>query len=211
MVQQTIQSQQLSRISLRTGACIQTRRMARQRLIRSMYQARLLLLVGPAIKHATSQANRILVVIESTFCVARVETHGRPSVLSTQNAVANALAHGMIFRIRPHLRHPTGSAPMATSMRIVDIGAFSQSQCESRGCCYAEHIGNGQKKCYPRSGSHPTPPPPPTPPPTYKDCARGNRYKDCGYWGITRQQCEARGCCYTENIGSMQKKCYPPA
>jgi len=97
----------------------------------------------------------------------------------------------------------------ANGNKYEDCGywGISQSECESLGCCYTEHIGNGQKKCYPRSGSHPTPPPtPPTP-----DCARGNMYKDCGYWGITRQQCQALGCCYTENIGSMQKKCYPPA
>jgi hypothetical protein len=50
----------------------------------------------------------------------------------------------------------------------------------------------------------------PTPPPTPDtQCANGNMYQDCGYWGITRSECEARGCCYTEHIGPKQKKCYP--
>jgi hypothetical protein len=50
----------------------------------------------------------------------------------------------------------------------------------------------------------------PTPPPTPNwQCASGNRYEDCGYWGITQLECESRGCCYTEHIGNGQKKCFP--
>jgi hypothetical protein len=55
----------------------------------------------------------------------------------------------------------------------------------------------------------PGPTPAPGPSPTPSQCANGNMYQDCGYWGITRSECEARGCCYTEHIGPKQKKCYP--
>jgi hypothetical protein len=41
-------------------------------------------------------------------------------------------------------------------------------------------------------------------------CANGNKYEDCGYWGISQSECEYRGCCYTEHIGNGQKKCYYP-
>merc|ERR1712054_595486 len=63
-----------------------------------------------------------------------------------------------------------------------------------------------QSQCSCSSGDFSNPTPPPTPD---WQCANGNKYEDCGYWGISQSECESRGCCYTEHIGNGQKKCFP--
>jgi predicted transcriptional regulator len=170
---------------------------------------------------------------------------------------------------------PTADWQCANGNRYEDCGywGITQSECESRGCCYTEDI-QSHHICFTRAPLPPTPRPTsssatpgsdscdhacffkgeqhtcrdrvnwlvsqfqsqwqaidtvnsecqkqcscshgdfanPTLPPTPDwQCAIGNRYEDCGYWGITRAECESRGCCYTDDIEDKQKKCFTRA
>jgi len=135
MVQQTIRSQQMRRNSLRTGACIQTRRMARQPLMRSMYQARLLLIAPMATSMRTVDIGAFPSRSVSPEAAATQNTSatGRRNVIiphpRRQPLIQGATRH----HLQPHPRRLMRSmyqarllllAPMATSMRTVDIGAF---------------------------------------------------------------------------------------
>jgi hypothetical protein len=84
----------------------------------------------------------------------------------------------------------------------------NETSCGSSGCCWTSTAT--PPYCYhPTRTPAPKPTPHlPTPAPNTCDGAYATR-KDCGFFNVTAQQCEAKGCCYKQDPPAPNPKHYP--
>ena len=92
--------------------------------------------------------------------------------------------------------------------RDCGFAGITEPECVQNGCLWCPSCVQGEPWCIHQSGdSSATQPPPGVASCNIDDSAK----RDCGYYGINKQSCEADGCCWQQAPCDGIPMCYFPA